>query len=114
MTGSYQTTATNTLFVRESPKVIWPAQSPVFTLTPEGGGTITAAETHLYLNGNGRDVSATNLTGSTAIDSSGKVITTKTVTGLVGGNEYTMIITFTKGGVDGAKACTILVRKPGF
>ena len=113
MSQSFQSTATNTIYVRESPKTMLPWDKKPFTLTLDGTGTLASDATlwtKIYKDAT--DMSATLLSGSTT--KTGLVITTPIVQNLVGGIVYTLYIHFSRDGVEDTKACKIFCQKAGF
>lgn len=98
--------------IRESPLLWIPTVDSSLSVQVDGEGTIADASMVLYENGT--DVSGTKLTSSISI--SGRVITTKIFTDLVGGNNYKYYIYFQDDGlrsvVEGTIVCVKLGVKP--
>jgi hypothetical protein len=112
MAKSFSMTSTNSKEVRESPKLVLPGENPVFSITIDGTGTIANDATlTMKLFKGSTDISSTGLTGSLSV--SGMTITTKTVTGLVGGNEYFAVVYFTLNGVLTGRFVRLICMKEG-
>lgn len=101
--------AQNRTEVNESPLLWLPGVDAAFQVFVKGTATLASATMSLYENGT--DVSSTKLTGSTSI--SGRVITTKTLTSLVGGSFYKWYLSFTDDGIAQVREGTIIVPKLG-
>ena len=101
--------ASNTKEVRESPISLLPGEEPVFTIVVAGSGTITGTPTMELYKGTTDD--SANLTGSMSV--SGRAITCKKITNLVGGAEYVFYVTFVDGGVTTVRFCRLHVLKKG-
>lgn len=107
----FGTIANNITEVRESPLLWLPGVDDHLQIHIAGSGTLASPTMVLYENG--RDVSATKLTGSMDIPAGSRVIKTQTFTGLVGGSQYKVYIRFTDGGVSQARELTLIVPKLG-
>lgn len=95
--------------VNESPLLWLPGVDANFQVLVKGTGTLASVTMALYENGT--DVSSTKLTGSTSV--SGRVITTKTLTSLVGGSSYKWYLYFTDAGLAQVREGSIIVPKLG-
>lgn len=101
--------ARNRTEARESPVLWFPGVDDYFQYQVDGSGTIMP--TAMYLYENGVDVSATKLSGSLSV--SGRVIKSKTISSLVGGNTYKAYLYFTDGGLEVVHEVTIYCPKLG-
>lgn len=112
MSQGFNAVSVNTKEVRESPRQALPGEHPVYTITIDGSGTIASDATlTMKLFKGSSDISATNLSGSLSV--SGMTITTKIITGLIGGNEYVFYVYFTLNGILCGRYCRIIVPKEG-
>ena len=101
--------ARNQTEVNESPLLWLPGVDANFQVLVEGTGILASATMELYENGT--DVSSTKLTGSASV--SGRVITSKTLTSLVGGSFYKWYLRFTDDGISQVREGSIIVPKLG-
>lgn len=95
--------------VRESPLLWLPGVDGRIGVQVDGSGTLASPTMALYENG--VDVSATKLSDSLSV--SGRVITSKIMSSLVGGSTYKYYISFTDGGLAQVREGTILCVKLG-
>jgi hypothetical protein len=113
MSFDFGTVSTTQTEIRESPLIWIPGVDSRLTVQIDGTGTLASATMTLWENG--RDVSAA-VSGARLADSmsvSGRNITTKTFTSLVGGNVYRYYISFTDDGVAQVREGTIYCVKLG-
>lgn len=101
--------AHNTLQIDESPVLIYPGQSIAFQISVSGSGGLASPTMSIYKGT--ADDSANVLSG--AMDVSGRVITTKTISGLAGGSSYIAYIYFQDGGKNTARYMEIICPKLG-
>jgi hypothetical protein len=94
---------------RESPILWFPGVNDYFQYQVDGTGSITAQSMYLYENG--VDVSSTKLSGSLSV--SGRVIKSKVISSLVGGNIYKVYFYFTDSGVQYVHEVSIYCPKLG-
>lgn len=106
---NFGTIAKNKTEARESPVLWFPGVDDYFQYQVDGTGSITP--TAMYLYENGTDVSGTKLTGS--LSATGRVIKTKTISSLVGGNNYKVYLYFTDTGVATVHEMAIFCPKMG-
>ena len=105
----FGTISKNKTEARESPLLWFPGVDDYFHYQVDGTGEITPTAMYLYENGN--DVSSTKLTGSLSV--SGRVIKSKTISGLVGGNTYKVYLYFTDGGIGAVHEVSLYCPKMG-
>lgn len=103
--------AQETIEVRESPILILPGVADYYYLQIDGTGTLASPTMAIYKGKD--DTSATNLTGSMSIPTGSRVIKTKTITGLVGGSNYTVYVYFTNDGAGQVRKFDIICPKLG-
>lgn len=96
-------TATNDLFVNESPVAQGPQDETTYTIDVSASDGSTVALTdggnldmQIYKNGTGSDLSSTLTSGSMSV--SGNTLTTKVIKNLVGNNTYTCVFIATVNG----------------
>lgn len=94
---------------RESPLLWLPGVDSSINLQIDGSGTLSSPTMALYENG--VDVSSEKLSGLMSV--SGRTITTKTLTSLVGGNYYKLYAYFQDAGVAQVREVTIMCIKLG-
>lgn len=109
MRFDYGTVARVNTEARESPLLWFPGVDGRIALQIDGTGTLASATMALYENG--VDVSSTKLSDSLSI--SGRVITSKIMSSLVGGSFYKAYFYFTDAGVAQVREVTILCVKLG-
>ena len=109
MSFDYGSISKQSLEIRESPLLWMQGVNDSISVQVDGSGDITNVSMVLYENGN--DVSSTKLTDAVAV--SGRMITTKTLTGLVGGNHYKYYLYFTDSDIETVREGTIVVPKLG-
>lgn len=97
----YHPSATNRVYINESPITIYPFESKVLVLNVEGQGEITSPSMMVYKGTS--NVSSSVLSGS--ITATGRDITLQEIGNLSGGNEYLIYIYFTD---DGKSTCRYL------
>lgn len=109
MSKDFGTIAKNITECRESPRIWLPGIDDYLQIQVDGTDAISNPTMSLYENG--VDVSATKLTGAMSVV--GRVIKTKTLTGLVGGSTY-MLHVFAEGGaaIEATVICTRLGENP--
>ncbi len=107
----FGTIAKNVTECRESPYLCIPGADDYFQIDVEGTGTLASPTMLLYENG--KDVSATKLTGAMSIPAGSRVIKTKVITSLVGGSNYKVYIFFTDDGVPQVREVTLVCPKLG-
>lgn len=92
------TISANTRLVLEGAQVVYAGDTPVYSVTIQNVTTITDDATlQMWVYKGSTDKSSTFLTGSMAV--SGNVVTTKTFTGLVGGDNLFVTIQGTADGI---------------
>lgn len=111
MSFNFGTVAVNNTEVAESPLLWLPGVNGRLSIQVAGTGTLASPTMALYENGN--DVSSTKLTSSLSIETGGRVIVTKILTNLVGGNFYKYYVYFTDGGFPTVREGTLAVPKLG-
>jgi len=105
----FNTLASNTREAKNSPFSYLPGEEPVWQLTVAGSGTLASPTMKLFKGSS--DISSTNLTGSLSV--SGRTITTKKATSLVGGSDYAAIVYFTDNGILTGRFWRFSVQKEG-
>lgn len=105
----FGTISKNKTEARESPLLWFPGVDDYFQYQVDGTGEITPTAMYLYENGN--DVSGTKLSGALSV--SGRVIKTKTISSLVGGNTYKTYLYFSESGVATVNEVSIYCPKMG-